>query len=37
VSLGGDGRRVVRFAVDEEGVYRAGGGRVVRSNRVRVR
>ena len=41
VRLGGEGRRVVRFSVDEEGLYRAvvrtPGGKVVRSNRVRVR
>jgi hypothetical protein len=40
VRLARDGRRVVRFFVDEEGVYRAAvraGGRVARSGRVRVR
>jgi hypothetical protein len=40
VRLGRDGRRVVRFTVDEEGVYRAiaraAGGLVARSKRVRV-
>jgi hypothetical protein len=40
VRLGGGGRRVLRFTVDEEGLYRAvvrGSGGKARSNRVRVR
>ena len=40
VRLAADGRRIVRFRVDEEGLYRAvvraAGGKVVRSKRVRV-